>query len=440
MILHNTSKQKSCIACYLALLTCLIVLGVTTAKAEPAKGGKFEVSNRVKSVLVPLFSSIAKADVSRAKVELSVETVLNGEIVSTEASTFQIASKYPNSYTIYHKSDDEKRRIFADGKKAVVAISSEAFYELPDVVDCQSVVNSSPVTFGPFPEPMLALTLAGVDPAITFLSGMTSIEVLGAVKFRGRTNAIHIKGRQDDGVQWDFWVTNDKQRRPLRLLINLTPMLMATKKVRVPRGYELSLRYDFVSWRVTGEVDDKLFRFRPSKNATQYDSLAEYEEKINAKLKEHPLLGKKAPAYTLAMLDGTEVTSKDLRGKIVVLDFWATWCTPCLQAMPVIAKTVGEYAEQDVVFIAVNVGENPKLVKGFSEEQDWGVDVATDPRGDMIDDFAAKKIPLTLVIAATGIVEAVHVGYPGPKELASQFKDELDALVQGGTIASSRKK
>lgn len=432
------------------LLGCMawlsIVLGGMSVRADGngADGNgdgdakaKFELSEAAQSVLFPLFSNISKADVSRAKVELSVETVMNGEVVATESSTFQIASRYPSKYTVYHKGENERLRIFSDGKVGTVAVSPEAYFELPEVGDCQSLVDAAPVTLGPYPEPMLALTLAGVDPAITFLSGMDSVEVLGRTKFRGNTDSIHVRGQQDDGVKWDFWLADTEARRPLRLLVNLTPMLIATGQVRMPQGYELSLRYDFLSWRISGEVEDNLFRFSPAKDAVQYASLSDYEETTREKLGQHPLLGKKAPRYKLQMLDGSSVESDDLVGKIVVLDFWATWCTPCMRAMPVIAESVKAFADDDVMFFAVNVGENADLVKGFAGEQSWGVDIAVDPAGNMIDGFAAKKIPLTLIIAGDGIVEAAHVGYPGPDELAKQFKDELEILVQGGRIAGA---
>ncbi|EMI46582.1 redoxin domain-containing protein [Rhodopirellula sp. SWK7] len=407
------------------------------ATAPSEKTNTFKPSPQVTSTLLPLFTAIADADVSRAKVELSVETVMHGEILSNEKSTFQIASKYPNKYTIYHKSDEERKRLYADGKVSTVAMDPTSYYVLPDALNNQTLVTRTPLSLGPYPEPMLALTVAGVDPSVSFLGGMNSVTVLGKTKFRGRTESIHIQGEQDDGVVWDLWITDEKQPRPLRLLVNLTPMLIATGQVRVPQGYELSLRYDFVSWRVMGEVDDKLFRFVAPADATKYDSLVHYQKTIAGKIGSHPLLGKKVPDYTLTLLDGTEVSSEDLEGKVVVLDFWATWCTPCLQAMPVIKAAVDEFEDKDVVFYAVNVAENASLVNGFAGEQDWGVDVAVDPKGTMIDVFAAKKIPLTLVIAASGLVEAVHVGYPGKDALRNQFKDELDVLTKGGRIATS---
>jgi thiol-disulfide isomerase/thioredoxin len=151
----------------------------------------------------------------------------------------------------------------------------------------------------------------------------------------------------------------------------------------------------------------------------------------------HPLLGKSIPDFELKLLDGATIAKEDLKGKVFVLDFWATWCGPCLEAMPVIAKTTKSFADKGVRFYAVNVGESSALVKGFVSEQDWDVPVASDPKGDLIDLFSAKSIPLTLLVAPSGIVEAVHQGFPGEEALQQQFTDELEVLVQGGRIASS---
>lgn len=397
---------------------------------------EFQPSEAVKAALLPLFTAIADAERSRAKVELTVESVMHGEILSRERSTFQIASKFPNQYTIYHKSEEDSQRIYSDGKTSTVALSPHAYYELPRVWNNQSVVTSSPIHLGPYPEPMLALSLAGVDPSISFFGAMASVEAMGKTKFRGLTDSIHLHGQQDDGVVWDLWITDDEQPRPLRVLVNLTPMLQASNQVHVPEGYELSLRYDFVSWRVSGDVDDNLFRFAASEDAIRYDSLADYEQKTADEPGRHPLLGKPAPPYTLTLLDGTQVSSADLKDKIVVLDFWATWCVPCIEAMPVIQASVDRYADQNVVFYAVNAGENTNFVSGFVSEQDWEVDIAVDPEGALIDAFVADEIPLTFVIGANGIIESAHMGFAGEEALKKQFNDELEVLVQGGRIAS----
>ncbi|MFG0265764.1 MAG: thioredoxin, partial [Rhodopirellula sp. JB055] len=164
----------------------------------------FELSQDVQDALTPLFSRILKADVSRATVELSAETVMGGEVVETAESVYQIASKYPDQYTVYYKSADDRKRLYSDGENGVVALTPDAYFRLPNVVSCQELATRSEFNLGPYPEAVLALTLAGVDPAVTFLGGMKSVEVAGKVKYRGSIDSIHLRGKQNDGVTWDL--------------------------------------------------------------------------------------------------------------------------------------------------------------------------------------------------------------------------------------------
>lgn len=412
----------------------------SNGSAENSRNTKepFAVTPDVEAALVPLFSSILKADGSRTTIRLSAETTMNGVVVETQESTYQIASRDPNQYTIYYKSDDGRRRLYSDGEVSVVALDTDAFCRLPPAALCQDLMEDLPVNLGTYPEPILALSLAGVDPAFTFLSGMRSVESLGPTKFRGRTDSIRLRGVQNDGVTWDFWMTADDNPKPLRLLVDLTPMLLATRQVAVPEGYGHSLRYDFLSWRVTGDIDESLFRYAAPDDAREYANVDQYARVVAGRRVEHPLLGQPAPDFELTMLDGSKLSSQDLRGRVVVLDFWSTWCGPCLKAMPVIEAACAKHPAEEVQFVAVNVGEFPAHVRGFTSELKWKMPIALDPKGDLAMLFAAKKIPLTLILSPDGIVEAAHVGFPGADELSQQFADEFDILLQGGTIASSR--
>tara|TARA_R110002049_G_scaffold4601_5_gene32789 strand:+ start:1092955 stop:1094292 length:1338 start_codon:yes stop_codon:yes gene_type:complete len=401
---------------------------------------KFVLSNDVKQALVPLFSRIAKADVSRVTVELSSETVLNGAVIDTRKSSYQIASIHPDKFTIYLKEPDQRTRIYNDGKSMTVALAPESYYELPDAMYTQEAVSELPLPMGPYPEPVLALSLAGVDPSLTFLGAMKSVEVVDRAKFRGKVPSIHLHGVQDDGVSWDFWMTQDEEPKPLRLLVDLTQMLAATNQVAMPAGYQYQLRFDFLAWRMTGKVDDGLFHFKPSKDATKYDSLAHYYESVADDVTEHPLLGKDAPDFSGLTLEEEKVSSKKLDGKVVVLDFWATWCEPCLTAMPVMAEVTKKYKSKDVVFYAVNVGEEPSHVRGFLSQQGWGTNVLLDPQGEIAKAFSANAIPLTLVIGKSGKVESAHVGFAGPEALRERLTDELDVLSIGGRIATAQVK
>ncbi|MGB7345508.1 MAG: redoxin domain-containing protein [Pirellulaceae bacterium] len=405
----------------------------TPTKEEPT----FTLSEDVESALLPLFKSIAKADVSRATVELSAETLANGSVVDRKKSTYQIASAHPNKFTVYLKQPDQRTRLYCDGKNFFAAVAPDAYFKLPEPIDLFNAVFDMPVPMGPYPEAIFALTFAGADPSLSLLGGMKSVEIVDRDKFRGTIPAVHLKGVQDDGVVWDFWISQDKEPKPLRLLVNLTSMLRDNAQMSMAPGASFELRYDFLTWRMTGKVDDKLFRYDPPKDATEFDSLDDYYAKIIEENEKHPLLGKQAPQFEGELLDGKVIGPKDLKDKVVVIDFWATWCEPCVEAMPVIEQVCKEYADKDVVLLAVNVGESVEEIESFVKKQGWKINVVIDNKMEVSKGFTADVLPLTMLVSKAGIVESMHFGYPGAEPLEKRLTDELDVLTVGGVIETA---
>jgi len=318
-----------------------------------------------------------------------------------------------------------------------VALAPDAYIRLPETLNTQAVVTGLPVPLGPYPEAVLALTLAGVDPAISLIAGMKSIEVVDHDDFRGKVRAIHLRGVQADAVTWDLWIQAGDQPKPLRLLVDLTPMLIASGQLQVPESFSYQVRFDFLSWRVTGEVSQDLFVYKPSKDATEYESLESYYESIAGVVGEHPLLGKPAPRFKTTTLAGEDFDSNSLTDKVVVLDFWATWCIPCLAALPILQEVTDQFADKDVVFLALNTGEEREKIEVFLKEEKLNLkNVLLDPEGKVADGFAADAIPQTIVIGRSGAIESVHIGFAGAEALKQRLVDELNVLCVGGKIGS----
>ena len=396
----------------------------------------FVLTDEVRDALVPLFSAIAKAEVSRATVEMLADSLVGGSVVESQQSTYQIASIQPGQFTIYLKEPEQRTRIYCDGKSMAIALAPDAYFRLPEAISMQDAVTASPVPLGPYPEPVLALTLAGVDPAISLIGGMKSIEVVDRDDFRGQIPAVHLRGVQADAVTWDFWISSGEQPKPLRFLVDLTPMLVASEQLQVPASYSYQVRFDFLSWRVSGEVDEKLFTYTPSEEAKEYKSLEDYYDSVAGVVEEHPLLGKPAPSFETETLDGNKLATKDFAGKVVVLDFWATWCTPCIAAMPILKEVTDQYADRDVVFLAVNTGEKRQEIEDFLKTQKLDVTVVLDPDGKIADSFVTDALPQTVVIGKNGAIETVHVGFLGEEAVKQRLKDELEVLCAGGRIGS----
>ncbi len=141
-------------------------------------------------------------------------------------------------------------------------------------------------------------------------------------------------------------------------------------------------------------------------------------------------VGEKAPDFTLKDLKGNPVSLSSYVGKkVVMLDFWATWCNVCKREMPVLEKVYKEYKEKGVEFLGITLDENVVQIKKIVESK--GVTYAT-----LIDEGAkvateiyqlAGPIPLKVVIDKKGIVRYSHVGdYPEyPPEITFVFDEIL---------------
>ena len=84
----------------------------------------FVLTDDVSDVLVPLFSAIAKAEVSRATVEMLTDSLVGGSVVDSQKSTYQIASMQPDKFTVYLKEPDQRTRIYCDGKSMAIAVAA----------------------------------------------------------------------------------------------------------------------------------------------------------------------------------------------------------------------------------------------------------------------------------------------------------------------------
>ncbi len=135
-----------------------------------------------------------------------------------------------------------------------------------------------------------------------------------------------------------------------------------------------------------------------------------------------PSIGLPAPDFTLTSLEGKKVRLSDLQGKIVLINFWATWCAPCRLEMPLIEERAERYSSQLAV-LGVNFDEPQDQVQSFVDELGLRFDVLLDPGAQVQDLYQVRGYPTSLFVDEAGIVRFIHIGFLSEEQMDRYLRD-----------------
>jgi thiol-disulfide isomerase/thioredoxin len=166
-----------------------------------------------------------------------------------------------------------------------------------------------------------------------------------------------------------------------------------------------------VSQKLDTAVPDATFAFTPPEGAklvTEFKGLV----KANA-----DLTGKAAADFKLTSIGGKEISLQDLKGKFVLLDFWATWCEPCRRDLPAVEKLHQEFHRKGLVVLGVDGREDSEAVRQFLSSSKLSYPILLTPDSGMIQSYNVTAFPTVVLIDADGKVVYYHVGAGGDKAL-----------------------
>jgi thiol-disulfide isomerase/thioredoxin len=133
-------------------------------------------------------------------------------------------------------------------------------------------------------------------------------------------------------------------------------------------------------------------------------------------------------------LDGKPIDLATHLGKdIIMLDFWATWCGPCVRAMPDVDGVAKKFKDKGLVFYAVNSGEDAETIRAFLVEAKLDPNVAMDQERKVGPLYGVEGIPQTVLIGKDGKVQVVHVGFS--PDLGKELTKNVEDLIAGKDLA-----
>ncbi|GAB4123383.1 MAG: hypothetical protein OHK0045_23620 [Raineya sp.] len=234
------------------------------------------------------------------------------------------------------------------------------------------------------------------------------LEALGAFK---EAISIHPHNQKDTDYLERYFLAQDKAEK--MLLENLV------KTNRADQKHKYRLRKLYVMEKKSEEGFEQYLS----------EMEAEGKRKVQEEILEE-ITEQKSPNFEIKDLEGKSISLKSLQGKVVVIDFWATWCGPCLSSFPGMQKSVSQYKDdKEVVFLFVGTMDTEKNVKEWAEKnkEKYSFYILYDKENKMSNSFGVKAIPNKFVLDKKGQIRFNRVGFNGSAE-ATRY--ELEVMIE----------
>ena len=337
------------------------------------------------------------------------------------SNTFSITLQRPGRLAMAARGDATEKTVVSDGQHLYTYDPKTNEYKVevppPDPAAIVGLAGSGIVRVGT----QVMAELFRPAPYAVLMEQVQGQHYLDQEDVYGKPHH-HIKLVHEE-IDWEMWI--DVGEKPLvsKVTVDVAKVLKSAGQDAMP--LEMTIAYK--SWVINGELSGDAFVFVPPEGAERVDPTAARA----APTSPSELRGRPAPPFRLTLLDGGALDLADHRGKhIVILDFWASWCGPCRQAMPIYSKVAKAYKDKGVVFYGVNLAETPEVARAFLEKTGIQCAVALDANNEVAGQYHVASIPTSVIIDRDGVVAFVHVGFS--PNLEAKLREELDTLVDKG--------
>jgi len=174
---------------------------------------------------------------------------------------------------------------------------------------------------------------------------------------------------------------------------------------------QMNQTVNMLSMKLNEPVPDSMFQFTPPEGAKE---VKEFQGPVKAV---PDLAGKAAADFKLNSMDGKEFSLSALRGKVVLIDFWASWCMPCRKDMPALEKIYGDFRSSGLVMIGMDAGEDQDTVSKFLQQTKLSYPIVLAGEMNVLESYSVTAFPTLVLIDREGNIALYHVGSGSEAEL-----------------------
>lgn len=406
-----------------ALLRVLILPGVILAAAQSgfaqADAGSTTAPATQPAVVLgedvrPLVEGVVGA--YRELKSLKLEGTITGQFdvlgrQRTETSRFISAYLAPGVFRHAIEGDVE---VGSTGEKLYAYTRRSHAYMTADVPDERPTVDKLPAPLAAvlsFQNPSLTFAVSG-DPMLELTENVQSLTRAADVSIGDRPHpTLHLVLAGGDELDLSFDPETNLLRRAV---FDLRKSMEKGGAVEVKQA---TVTIDYTDIDTSAALSAEQFAWSPPLSARDAEQARAAEQEMLAAFQK--LEGQPAPDFTLPTLDGKQVALSELRGSVVLLDFWATWCGPCVASMPKLEQTHKDNAATGLKVFAINVGEDQAKVQPFVDEHKLTMPILLDTESAVAGKYGADKaIPFQVLIGRDGVVRKIVVGAGGASQAA----------------------